>query len=228
MSHVMPELARLEGITKTHPAGADHVTALDDVSLQVGDGELVVVSGRSGSGKTSLLFALGAVERPDSGRVVFGDQIVSELDAPAIAAFRRNIVAFLFQEAALLPMLSAIENIALVLRLCGVPDREATARGRAALADVGLAERAHQLAAELSGGEQQRVALARALAKRPRLLLADEPTSRLDGETGRMVAALLRDAADAGIAVVIATHDPDIIALAGRNVVMANGKITSA
>lgn len=223
----MNELARLEHVTKAHPGASRRVIALDDVSLAVSAGELLVVSGRSGSGKTSLLFALAGVERPDSGKVIVADQLISELPPSALAQFRRDTVGFLFQEPGLLPLLSAVENVALALRLSGVDDDDARARGLAALADVGLEARSEHRADELSGGEQLRVSLARALAKRPRLLLADEPTSRLDGETGRVVAGLLRRVADGGVAVVVATHDAEVIAVAGRNVILESGRIVA-
>ena len=223
----MIELARLEGVTKTHPGAGRPVTALNDVSLAITAGELLVVSGRSGSGKTSLLFALAGVERPDSGRVIVAEQVISDIAPAALAPFRRDTIGFLFQEPGLLPLLSAVENIVLALRLSGVGEADARARGLAALADVGLEARSEHRAEELSGGEQQRVSLARALAKRPRLLLADEPTSRLDGDTGRVVAGLLRRVADSGVAVVVATHDAEMIAIAGRNVVLESGRIVA-
>lgn len=223
----MNELARLERVTKTHPGASRPVTALDDVSLAITAGELLVVSGRSGSGKTSLLFALAGIEQPTSGRVIVAEQVISELAPSALAPFRRDIIGFLFQDPGLLPLLSAVENVVLALRLSGVDEADARARGLAALADVGLEGRSEHRADELSGGEQQRVSLARALAKRPRLLLADEPTSRLDGETGRIVAGLLRHVADSGVAVVVATHDAEMIAIAGRNVVLESGRITA-
>ncbi len=221
----MTELARLERVTKTHPGAGRPVTALDDVSLAITAGELLVVSGRSGSGKTSLLFALAGIEQPTSGRVIVEEQLISELAPSALAPFRRDIIGFLFQDPGLLPLLSAVENVVLALRLAGVDEADARARGLAALADVGLEGRSEHRADELSGGEQQRVSLARALAKRPRLLLADEPTSRLDGDTGRVVAGLLRRVADGGVAVVVATHDAEMIAIAGRNVVLESGRI---
>ena len=221
----MSELARLESVTKTHPGAGRPVTALDDVSLAITAGELLVVSGRSGSGKTSLLFALAGIERPTSGRVIVEEQLISELAPSALAPFRRDTIGFLFQDPGLLPLLSAVENVVLALRLSGVGEADARARGLAALADVGLEARSEHRADELSGGEQQRVSLARALAKRPRLLLADEPTSRLDGDTGRVVAGLLRHVADSGVAVVVATHDAEMIAIAGRNVVLESGRI---
>ncbi|MDQ2952624.1 MAG: ABC transporter ATP-binding protein [Chloroflexota bacterium] len=221
----MTELARLERVTKTHPGAGRPVTALDDVSLAITAGELLVVSGRSGSGKTSLLFALAGIERPTSGRVIVAEQLISEVAPSALAPFRRDVIGFLFQDPGLLPLLSAVENVVLALRLSGVGEADARARGLAALADVGLEARSEHRADELSGGEQQRVSLARALAKRPRLLLADEPTSRLDGDIGRVVAGLLRHVADSGVAVVVATHDPEVIAIAGRNVVLESGRI---
>ena len=221
----MNELARLDGVTKTHAGTSHDVVALDDVTLAVDGGELIVVSGRSGSGKTSVLFALGAIERPDKGSVTVAGRVLSDLAPADLSAVRRDTIGFVFQEPALLPLLSAIENIELALQLCGIGKADAHDRAVAALTAVGLGGRAEQGASELSGGEQQRVSLARALAKRPRLLLADEPTSRLDGDNGRLVAGLLQAAAREGIAVVAATHDPDVIAVASHHVVMSDGKL---
>ena len=221
----MGELARMEGVTKRHPGAGATVTALADVTLQVGEGEFLAVVGRAGSGKTSLLFALGGIETPDAGRITVDGVAVSELPAKTLTAFRRQTTGWMFQEAALLPSHTALENIVMSLRLAGVSASLAQTRAFAALEEVELAPRAHHHPDQLSGGEQQRVALARVLAKRPRLLLVDEPTSRLDSQTARTIAGLLRRVATAATTVVLATHDPDLAAVADRQLTMDSGRL---
>ena len=223
----MPELARMEGVTKRHAGAGATVTALADVTLEVREGELLAVVGRAGSGKTSLLFALGGIETPDEGRVAVSGITISELPAQALTAFRRKTTGWMFQEAALVPSNTALENIVLSLRLAGVSASLAQTRAFAALEAVELTARAHHHPHQRSGGEQQRVALARALAKWPRLLLVDEPTSRLDSQTARIIAGLLRRVASAATTVVLATHDLDLAAAADRQLTMDSGRLVS-
>jgi len=153
----MPELARMEGVTKRHAGAGATVTALAHVTLEVREGELLAVVGRAGSGKTSLLFALGGIETPDEGRVAVSGIAISELPAQALTAFRRKTTGWMFQEAALVPSNTALENIVLSLRLAGVSASLAQTRAFAALEAVELTARAHHHPHQLSGGEQQRV-----------------------------------------------------------------------
>lgn len=218
----------IRGLTKTHRSTRGAIRALDGVSLTITAGEVVCVVGRAGSGKTSLLFALGGLERPDAGSVTVVDTEVTQLGRRDLCEYRRDVVGWLLENPALLPQLTAGENVSLPLRVLGVSAALAHERARKSLADVGLPVHADRLPHELSGGEQQRVGLARALAKRPALLLADEPTSRLDSENARVVGQLLQGVAERfGTTVVIATHDRDLAAI-GRVIELDSGHLVTS
>ena len=212
-----------EGLSRSFRAGGEVVTAVRDASLRVGERELVAILGRPGAGKSSLLFLCGGLDRPTTGRVVVAGQEVGALHGAALERFLRRAVGWVFQSPGLLPLLTAEENVALALRLLDWPEAGVAGAACAALDAVGLAGRAGHRGAELSGGEQQRVALARALAKEPALLIADEPTGQLDTETARAVLAVLRRAADAGTAVLLATHDTAAAEVADRVLLMDDG-----
>lgn len=218
-----------DGLHKTYTSGPHTVAALSDVSLDVDAGTMVVVKGRSGSGKTTLLNLLGGLDQPTRGIVRVSGRDLGTLDESDLAEVRRTSIGFVFQAFGLLPILSAVENVEVALRLIRVDPAERRERARHLLDLVGLADRARHRPDELSGGEQQRVAIARALANRPRLLLADEPTGQLDSITGKeiteLIATLVRYES---IAVVIATHDPAPLALADRVVELQDGHVVSS
>jgi putative ABC transport system ATP-binding protein len=195
------------------------------VDLDVDEGQLVVLLGRSASGKTTLLSLAGGLDRPDSGSVKVAGQDLGRLDDDGLTAFRRDVTGWMFQAAGLLPMLTAEENVALALRIQGRSVVEAQQAARAALATVGLMDRAHHRGYELSGGEQLRVALARALVKNPDLLLADEPTGQLDSETARSVMGLLRTVAQDGATILVATHDEAFAEIADRVLTIEDGRV---
>ena len=215
----------MEGVVKHFRSGGRRFSALRGVDLTVADGELVVVHGRSGAGKTTLLSLAGGLDRPDEGRVHAAGVELTDLPDAGLERFRRERIGWVFQAAGLHPLLSALDNVALGLRIQGEPEARCRDRAMAALEAVGLEARARHLAVELSGGEQQRVALARALVKRPRLLLADEPTGQLDTQTARQVIALAREAAGSGITVLVATHDEALAEVADRVVRLQDGAI---
>jgi putative ABC transport system ATP-binding protein len=202
------------------------VEALRRAALTVRAGELVVLLGRTGAGKTTLLSCCGGLDRPDAGRVEVAGQDLTALDGAALERFLRGTVGWVFQTAGLLPLMTAAENVALALELLGQPPARAAERARVALAEVGLADREAHRAAELSGGEQQRVALTRALVKAPALLLADEPTAQLDTETARAITALIREAAERGTAVLLATHDEAAVEVADRVLTIEDGVVS--
>ena len=212
-------------VSKTYRSARGAITALDHVSIDIAAGEVACIVGRAGSGKTTLLFAIGGLERPDTGTITVAGREIGSLDRQARCAYRRDLVGWLLEDPALLPQLTAAENVALPLRMLHVPEAVAHERAERALADVGLPAHAARFPRELSGGEQQRVGLARALAKRPALLLADEPTSRLDSENARVVGRLLRESAEAwGTTVVIATHDRELATI-GRAIEIDSGRV---
>ena len=206
------------------PGGVVH--AVRDVSLRVGRGQLVALRGRSGSGKTTFLSMVGALDRPTRGSVSVDGLPVSELPESQLIGFRRSKVGFIFQAFGLMPILSAAENVEVPLRLVRTEPRERDRRVLELLELVGLRERANHRPHELSGGEQQRVAIARALANRPDLLLADEPTGQLDSQTGRTIMVLLQHLMlTEGITIIVATHDPMLIDLADRVIELSDGRV---
>jgi putative ABC transport system ATP-binding protein len=222
---VAPQL-EARGLVRRFRQGDVEVRAVDGIDVEVAGGELVAITGPSGSGKSTLLHLLGAIDRPDEGRVYLEGHEISSLPARELALVRRRRLGFLLQFFSLLPTLTALENVAFPLLLDGVGD--ATARAADELARVGLEARASHRPAELSGGEQQRVALARALVVRPAVVLADEPTGNLDSVNGREILALLREAADVGQSVAIATHDPRAAEHADRVLALADGRLAEA
>jgi ABC-type lipoprotein export system ATPase subunit len=223
-------IAVAEDVTRDFGAGSRVVRALRGISLDVRLGELIALRGRSGSGKTTLLNILTGLDNPTSGRALINGQDLAPLSETGRALLRRQYVGIMFQNAHLYPLLTAQENVEIPLRLARVrPTGERSARSRRALEMVGLAPRAEHRGMELSGGEQQRVALARALVSAPRFMVADEPTGNLDSQTGRAIAALLRDVAhNEGIGMLIATHDASIAAVADRVLQIHDGVLAEA
>ena len=209
-------------LTKTYLMGEVQVHALQGVDLDLFEGEFVVILGPSGSGKSTLLNILGGLDAPTSGRVHFRDHDLVAADDRALTRYRREHVGFVFQFYNLIPSLTARENVALVTELSANPMRPDDA-----LRLVGLGDRLEHFPAQLSGGEQQRVAIARAIAKRPDVLLCDEPTGALDAETGRLVLKTLVDVnREIGTATAIITHNAVIAAIADRVLRMTGGRIS--
>jgi putative ABC transport system ATP-binding protein len=214
---------RLVDVRKTYGAGDVAVHALRGVSLEIPDGQFVVVLGPSGSGKTTLMNVLGGLEPATSGRVEVAGQELEDLDDGGLTTFRRDRIGFVFQFFNLVPTLTARENVQLVAELVGQAGPEAAT---SALAAVGLDGRADHFPAAMSGGEQQRVAIARAIVKAPSILLCDEPTGSLDLDTGRQVLAVLDDLCrTGGRTVVLVTHNSAIATIADRVVRMRSGEI---
>jgi len=212
---------RTERIAKVYRSGAVEVQALRGVDLSLFEGEMVVLLGASGSGKSTLLNILGGLDTPTSGRVFFRDRELTRLSDAALTAFRRDHVGFVFQFYNLVPSLTARENVAMVTEIASRPMRPEEALER-----VGLSARMDHFPAELSGGEQQRVAIARAIAKRPEILLCDEPTGALDSRTGVTVLdALVEINRDLGAATALITHNAGIRKIAHRVICLADGRI---
>jgi putative ABC transport system ATP-binding protein len=218
---------RARDVVMRLPSGGRLLTILDHVSLDVRAGEVVAVTGPSGSGKSTLLGLLAGLDRPTAGTITVAGAEVSALGEAALARFRRDTIGYVFQSYHLIPTLTAAENVAVPLELTGEPD--APARAHALLAEVGLGERAHHYPAQLSGGEQQRVALARAMARRPAVVLADEPTGNLDSATGAQVIDLLLALnRERGSTLVLVTHDPALAGRADRVVPLRDGRVVDA
>jgi putative ABC transport system ATP-binding protein len=209
------------GLTKTYVMGDVEVQALRGVDLDLFEGELVVLLGPSGSGKSTLLNILGGLDAPTAGEVRFRDHELTGADARALTRFRREHVGFVFQFYNLIPSLTAKENVEIVTEIAANP-----LRADDALAMVGLTDRAGHFPAQLSGGEQQRVAIARAIAKRPDVLLCDEPTGALDYATGKLVLQVLQDVnRGLGTTTAVITHNAAIAGMADRVVRMGSGTI---
>ncbi|MFI9047213.1 ABC transporter ATP-binding protein [Streptomyces sp. NPDC053427] len=213
-------LVRCENAARTYGRGPGAVVALHGLNCVVAPRVRIAVVGPSGSGKSTLLHLMAGLDRPTAGRVSHPG-----LGSSPAGGLARHI-GVVFQGPSLLPPLTAVENVALPLRIDGVPDDEADTRARAALARLGLEELARRLPDELSAGQAQRVAVARVLARRPRLVLADEPTGQLDRETGRQVlSVLLGAAAELRAAVLVTTHDPRVARELGVRWYMADGRL---
>jgi putative ABC transport system ATP-binding protein len=219
-------MIRVRGLSMRLASGGRGVDVLTDVSLDVPAGQFLAIAGPSGSGKSTLLGLIAGLDQPTAGRIEVAGIDVTALDEDALARFRRDRIGYVFQSFHLLPTLTARENVAVPLELAGEAD--ADARAAALLAEVGLAERAHHYPVQLSGGEQQRVAVARAMARRPALLLADEPTGNLDSATGKQIIELLVGMnRRLGSTLVLVTHDTALAAHADRVVTLRDGRIVS-
>jgi putative ABC transport system ATP-binding protein len=217
-------LVQVRNLTLTVPSSAGPVNILRGIDLDIGQGEAVGLVGPSGSGKTSLLMVLAGLERATSGSVTLGGQEITGLSEDALAELRRRRIGIVFQAFHLIPTMTALENVAVPLELAG--DRNASARARTALDEVGLSHRLTHLPGQLSGGEQQRVALARAFAPEPALLLADEPTGNLDHATGGSVIELLFALRRrSGTTLLLITHDRDLAASCDRQVHLSDGQV---
>lgn len=216
----------IKNMTKIYAEGRVSVKAVDEVDLQVEEGEMLGLFGPSGSGKTTLLSVLGCILRPTSGSfLLFGNEI-SGLDERALPAIRKKYISFIFQGFNLFPALTAYENVMLVLKLKGVVGEAANQRAQSLLAEVGLADRLHFLPRDLSGGQKQRVAVARALAVDSPVILADEPTGNLDHANGKNVMELLKKlAVEQKRCVIVATHDSRLEQIFDRTLIMEDGKI---
>jgi len=216
----------IRGLTRTYVSGGRTLEVLKGADLEVHPGELVGLVGPSGSGKSSLLHAAGLLEHPTAGTIVIDGEDCSDLPDRARTRIRLKEIGFVYQFHHLLPELSALDNVALPLMIAGKPRREAEARARTLLTDLGLAERLTHQPARLSGGEQQRVAVGRALANRPRLLLCDEPTGNLDPVTSRAVFQNLHDLArQQGVAALVATHNLELTSYMDRVLGLKDGRL---
>ena len=216
------------GLGRRYGSGQIAVEALAGVDVEVRAGRLTVVRGPSGSGKTTLLNLLGGLDRPTSGRVLLGDDVLSELSEAELAAARRDRIGYVFQNFGLIPVLSAAENVEVPLRLRRMERGQRDERVAEVLELVGLTRHAGQRTGELSGGQQQRVGMARALVARPEVLIADEPTGQLDSETAERIMDLILEVTRIrGTATVVATHDPLLISRADEVLELRDGRVVA-
>ena len=223
-----PVLVDVRDVERTFGSGRTAAHALRGVSFTVRRGELTALCGRSGSGKTTLLNVIGGLDTPTGGTVTVAGREVTRMSERERMELRRDTIAFIFQSFGLIPMLSAAENVGIPLRIIGAPSADREQRVAMMLEIVGLSEHAAHRPDELSGGQQQRIAIARALAGRPQLLIADEPTSQLDLETGRQIMRLLLTVVRSeGITALVATHDEALMDLADEIIRLDDGQIAS-
>jgi putative ABC transport system ATP-binding protein len=220
------KMITIAGLGMRFASGGRSVSVLSDVSLEIPARQFVAVAGPSGSGKSTLLGLIAGLDRPTAGSITVGGVAITSLSEDELARFRLDTIGYIFQSFHLVPTLTAAENVAVPLELAG--ERDALPRARALLTELGLGERAEHYPVQLSGGEQQRVAVARAVARRPPLLLADEPTGNLDSATGTQIIELIRGLnRTLGSTLVLVTHDPALAAHADRLVTLRDGRVVS-
>lgn len=218
-------IVSLSDVRRDYPIGGDRVHALQGVSLAVEQGDYIAIVGPSGCGKSTLLNLIGVIDHPTSGTVTIAGKHVDEMSDREATLFRLHNIGFVFQRFYLMPILSALENVALPMAEAKVPAAQRRDRAAELLTYVGLGARLNHRPSEMSGGEQQRVAIARALSNRPALLLADEPTGELDARTGTEIIALFQRLNADGTTIVVVTHDEDLANAARHKVHMRDGRI---
>jgi putative ABC transport system ATP-binding protein len=224
----MPELVRVEAVTRRFPLDHSYVSALDDVTLRVAPGEFLAIAGPSGSGKSTLLNLIGCIDKPTSGRILIEGVDASKLNPARMTALRREKIGFVFQTFNLIPVFTAAENVEFPLLVQGFSAHERHQRVAAALESVGLSARANHRPDLLSGGERQRVAVARAIVHRPALVLADEPTANLDTHNATHLIDLMHDLnRRLGLTFLFSTHDARLLEHTDRIVRLCDGQVES-
>jgi putative ABC transport system ATP-binding protein len=221
----MTALIDCRNLVKTYSMGDVTIRALDGVSLTIEAGEYVAIMGSSGSGKSTFMNLLGALDRPTSGLLQVAGEDLGNLGPEGVARFRNRTIGFVFQQFNLLARTSAVENVALPLVYAGVPHAERRQRALARLEQLGLGERTDHQPSQLSGGQQQRVAIARALVNDPKILLADEPTGALDSKTSDDIMAIFDQLNREGITVILVTHEQEVADHARRQIVFRDGRV---
>ena len=217
-------MIKIRNLTKTVSSGDESLTILDDVNIEIPDGQFVAITGASGSGKSTMLGLIAGLDAPSSGSIEIDGDDVTTMNEDALARLRSEKIGFVFQSFHLIPSLTALENILIPMEIRGLPD----AKDRTAnlIEAVGLTDRGHHYPSELSGGKQQRVAIARAFANRPSILLADEPTGNLDSKNGRHIFELMQDLHTRNkVTLVLVTHDSTLAAEAERRIVLEEGRV---
>ncbi|MBS6846155.1 MAG: ABC transporter ATP-binding protein [Firmicutes bacterium] len=219
---------RLQDVRKEYVVGDSHIHALDGVSLTVSPGEFVCISGRSGSGKSTMLNMLAGLEKPTSGEIVILDKHIENMSESARIRFRRQYIGFVFQSYNLMPQYTAVENVELPLMLRGIGKRERRKQALAVMEQVGIVSHAEHKPSELSGGQQQRVGIARALITKPPIVFADELTGNLDTKTSAEIMDLLTGLfRSSGTTFLLVSHDPDMSRYTDRTIHLLDGKIIS-
>lgn len=216
-----------KGLTKKYVTGAGELLALNNIDLTLKEGEFLAITGRSGSGKSTLLYQLGLLDRPTSGEIHMNNKNVLKLSEDERTNFRLKELGYVFQDYAVLPALTALENTMLPLLMLGYDYVHAQKKAIHALTRVGLADKLVNYPSQLSGGQQQRVAIARAIAHEPKILFADEPTANLDSETSEVILGVFIDLHKEGQTIVMVTHEKDYAALTDRIIELSDGKVVA-
>lgn len=223
--YTLSTLLELRSVSKIYQSGDERLFALKEVSMSVEEGQFLAIVGASGSGKSTMMNILGALDRPSTGEYLLDGVSVQSLNDAKLSTLRNQKIGFVFQSFNLLPRYTAVQNIEVPLTYAGIGASERRSRAIEALKRVGLGERLSHRPSQLSGGQQQRVAIARALVTRPKLLLADEPTGALDTETTHQIMGLLHELHDQGMTLALVTHEADVAANASRIITMRDGRI---
>lgn len=220
-------MIRAEKILKKFQSGDSEIIAVNNISLNVEVGEFVSITGRSGSGKSTLMYQMSLLDQPDSGDIFIDNRKVSNLSAEERTKIRLEQLGYIFQDYALIPELSAIENVIVPLLMQGITHNDAYKKAKVSLERIGMGDRLDNLPSQLSGGQQQRVSIARAIAHEPKLVFADEPTANLDTETSEMVLKNFLELNRDGQTIIMVTHEPEYAALTHRTITLADGQIIS-
>ena len=220
-------LVEPRNVSKIYRLGEEEIRALDDVTLDIEEGEFISIIGPSGSGKSTLMHILGCLDSPTHGTIRLDDVMIERASPRQLAAIRNRKIGFVFQFFNLLPKLNVVQNVELPMIYSGISGKERRKRALAALESVELANRAKHRPSQLSGGQQQRAAIARALVNSPRIIFADEPTGNLDSHTGDAILSLFRELSKKGRTIVLVTHDPEIAAVTPRRIEIRDGKIAN-
>src|SRR5216117_1434113 len=218
-------LVELRNVSKIYHLGGEEIRALDDLSLDIQEGEFISIIGPSGSGKSTLMHILGCLDSPTSGTVRLDGTMIHDASPRELARIRNQKIGFVFQFFNLLPKLNVMQNVELPMIYSGVSGKQRRERAMASLEAVGMANRARHRPSQLSGGQQQRCAIARALVNSPKIVFADEPTGNLDSHTGEAILALFRKLSQEGRTIALVTHDPEIAAVTPRKIEIRDGKI---
>jgi len=220
-------MIEVKNVFKIFPSGDAEIVALNDVSFTIPEGQFVTISGRSGSGKSTLLYQLGLLDTPSRGEIIIDGINTENLNENEKSMMRLSSLGYIFQDYAILPTLTAFENVLVPLLMLGIDQKEAEEKAKISLEKIGLGDRMHNLPSQLSGGQQQRVSIARAIAHAPQVLFADEPTANLDSETSDQVIDVFLKLNAEGQTIVMVTHEPEYASLSHRTITLADGKIVS-
>lgn len=216
-----------KSLIKRFKSGDDYIYAINDISFKVESGEFVAITGRSGSGKSTLMYQLGLLDRPSDGRIIIDDEDITDLSEVARTSLRLNSLGYIFQDYALIPELTAFENVLIPLMMQGLTNEQAKKKAIKSLERIGLGDRLDHLPSMLSGGQQQRVSIARAIAHEPKIIFADEPTANLDSESSRLVLENFLELNKEGQTILMVTHEPEYAKMTDRVITLSDGKILS-